>query len=257
MLLLTLAVAGVSAQEPQKVVSVCYENVSNPPHYYSVKDIDQDRPGLTLEILHRVSQQTGVKFKFIRRPWKRCILSLQKNQVDAAFDLSYLPERETYVVYPYVNGKLDTNRHLHILDYSLFTLKDTKVSWDGEKIDNLSKPLIAVAGYSIVGDLRKLGYHVIEGTNQKTNLDVLLRHRVDAVVQQGTMTQPILDKNPAYYANIIKHPIPIKTKPYYFVFSKQFARNQPQLAETIWDSIATVRESEEFAALRQSYLAED
>ena len=48
-------------------------------------------PGVTVDVLREVAKKAGVSLDLQRMPWKRCILLLQKNQIDGAFEVSYKP----------------------------------------------------------------------------------------------------------------------------------------------------------------------
>lgn len=215
----------------------------------------EQQPGLTVELLHEVARNAGVELELKRMPWKRCILLLANNQIDGAFEVSYKPAREEFAVYPYTKaGELDKQRYLHSLSYYLYTMKDSGISWDGVKIHQLAGTLVAVAGYSIVDDMRKEGYPVLEGVSQKANLEMLLRGRVDGLAQIDSMTQGIINKNPDRYRDVIRHPIPLRSKLYYLVFSKGFIEQQGAVAEKLWDQLSAIRASGGYEDIATRYV---
>lgn len=217
---------------------ICYEDTSNPPLYYSIEQAKKGLPGVTIELLQRVAEKNNLEIKFIQKPWKRCLRALQTNLVDGAFDLSYKPERESFAVYPYAKGVVDQQRYLHELAYYLFTMQRSNVEWDGEKIHNLKGRIAGVAGYSIIDDLRADGYRVDEGRNQLSNMQMLIRGRIEGVAQFATTTQNIIDANPRFYRNVKQHAKPLRRKLYYLTFSKEFYARHTALAEKVWDSLA-------------------
>lgn len=224
-------------------VSLCFENTPNPPFYNGAHTVEKNKPGITIEVLKEAAQIAGVDLVFKRMPWKRCILQLQKNQIDGAFEVSFKPAREEYAVYPSAEGALDQRRYLHSLSYFLYTLEDSPVQWDGVKVTNLKSALVGVAGYSIVNDLRSEGYPVLEGVSQKANLEMLLRGRVDGLTQIDTMTNGLIAASPKKFSSVKQHPIPLRNKLYYLVFSKGFMNKNTKLAEAMWDQLANIRES--------------
>lgn len=219
------------------ILRVCYEDISNPPLYYSSRATRPEKPGITVELLQAASKDLGLNLQFQQMPWKRCIKALEKNLVDAAFDFSYKPAREDYAVYPYHDGELDLDRYLHELSYYLFTLKDSKLRWDGTAFNDKQARLVAVAGYSIVEDLRLQGYTVVEGANQRSNLAMLLKGRADGVAHFASTTNAIIQQQPDLYRRVLHHNIPLKSKLYYLVFGKEYYANNKASAEKMWDRL--------------------
>lgn len=237
-----------------KTVRLCFENTSNPPFYYGENLVLDQFPGLTVDVLYTVAKVAGITLKLERMPWKRCILLLQKNQIDGAFEVSYKPKRESYAVYPKLEGSLDQQRYLHSLSYYLYSLDSSPIKWEGKRVENISSTLVGVAGYSIVGDLRAEGYPVLEGVSQKANLEMLLRGRVDGLAQIGTMTDSIIKSTGTNkFSNVKKHAIPLRSKLYYLVFAKQFMSQNRVLAEQLWDELAAVRQSGRYDDIALKY----
>lgn len=238
LLLLCVFCFAPAAYAERHSIVICYENMSNPPLYYSVEQTKSGRAGVTIELLQRIAELNNVELKLVQMPWKRCVKSLQMNTVDGAFDFSYKAERESFAVYPYTKGALDQQRYLHELAYYLFTLEASKVQWDGEKIHNLQGRLAGVSGYSIIDDLRADGYSVAEGKSQLSNMQMLIRGRIEGVAQFAATTQNIMHRNPKLYKRVKQHAKPLRRKLYYLVFAKTFYRQHTQLAEQLWDSLA-------------------
>lgn len=244
----------VAAPALSKTVTLCFENASNPPFYYGEDMVLDVHPGLTIDVLLEVAKTAGITLQLERMPWKRCILLLQKNQIDGAFEVSYKPKRENYAVYPRRNGALDQQRYLHSLSYYLYTLDNSPVTWSGGRIENISSSLVGVAGYSIVGDLRSEGYPVLEGVSQKANLEMLLRERVDGLAQIGTMTDSIINSASADKFSVVKkHAMPLRSKLYYLVFGKQFMADNKDLAEKLWSELANLRQTGRYDDIAVQY----
>lgn len=252
--LFVFSLAAFPVFSENQVVRLCFENTPNPPFYYGENLVLDKHPGLTIEVLHEVAEIAGITLQLERMPWKRCILLLQKNQIDGAFEVSFKPKREEYAVYPKLEGALDQQRYLHSLSYYLYTLDNATVKWDGNRIENMQSTLVGVAGYSIVGDLRAEGYPVLEGVSQKANLEMLLRGRVDGLAQIGTMTDGIIKNSGAgTFSAVKKHPIPLRSKLYYLVFAKQFMSANRELAEKLWDELASLRQSGRYDEIAIDY----
>jgi len=251
---LAFILAATPALAKNQTVRLCFENTSNPPFYYGESFVLDKHPGLTIDVLREVANAVGVTLQLERMPWKRCILLLQKNQIDGAFEVSYKPKREEYAVYPKLEGSLDQQRYLHSLSYYLYTLDNSTVKWDGNRVENITSTLVAVAGYSIVGDLRSEGYPVLEGVSQKANLEMLLRGRVDGLAQIGTMTDVIIKSSANDKFTVVKkHAIPLRSKLYYLVFAKQFMSANRVVAEKLWDELAGLRQSGRYDEIAVEY----
>jgi hypothetical protein len=60
-------------------VLLVYESSHNPPRALGTGTaINWKKPGLTLELIELVSEQTGIEFQFKRMPWKRALYLLEK-----------------------------------------------------------------------------------------------------------------------------------------------------------------------------------
>lgn len=222
-----------------------YEDKEQPPYYMGMgQDVLAINPGVSVEIVKLLEQHIpGLKVAFVRMPWKRCLSELQTGSTDGAFNASFKPERLEMGVYPMKNGEVDTSRRLTTISYSLYKMKNAALSWDGLKFINLTGMLGAPLGYSIVDDLRKLGAQVDEASGTRQNFEKLLKGRVQGVAAQDVTGDALLAQNPAF-KDIVKVEVPIVTKPYYLMISKQFVAKNPRLAETIWDTIGMLREKE-------------
>jgi polar amino acid transport system substrate-binding protein len=66
---------------------------------------------------------------------------------------------------------------------------------------------------------------------------------VDGIITQESQTEFQIKKHPKEFASIVKTEPPIKTIPYYFVISHQFANKYPKLTQQIWDTVAELRQT--------------
>jgi polar amino acid transport system substrate-binding protein len=243
----------MQAQAASGSLVVCYEDTSNPPFYFGTRNQKPELPGVTVELIQLAAQEQGLQLKLLPMQWKSCLAAMTDNTVDAAFDFSFKAKRESFVVYPYKDGKLDQKRYLHELAYYLFTMQDSKLEWDGNKLSDAKSKLAAVAGYSIVSDLQGDGYSVEEGLNQRSNLESLVKGKVDGLAQFASITQSIMRKRPGRYANVKQHKLPLRSKLYYLVFAKKFHAEHGNSAEAIWDSIAKMNADGTTAKLTTKY----
>ncbi len=259
---LSWSIALPAAAEPpmafpdRPALRVVYETTPNPPrHLGEGTAIDWSRPGLTLELLKRVGERTRVNLSFRRVPWKRGLLMLETGEADGIFHASHLPEREAIGVYPKTaDGRPDEGRALFVQSYALFVVPGSSVTWDGRSIGGLGgRPVGASAGYSVVGDLERLGVPVEVGRLPTLNLYKLVEGRIAAYAELENMAGALIRRDPARFGSIVKLSPPLVSKPYHLMLSIGFVQRDRALAETIWDAIAEIRDSEEFRRLGQRY----
>ena len=234
----------VYAEKPEFVFA--FEDKEGFPAYLgNGHEVPVDNPGIDIEVLRLVEQQVPIKLVFIRLPWKRCLVELGAGRVSAV-EASYKKDREKLGVYPRKpDGVVDSSKRLTSETYSLYTRKGSTLRYDlhTKKVVNLKGLLGAQSGYSIVEELRKLGHNIEESESIFTNLQKLAIGRVDGIITQQSQTDFQIKKYPKKFASIIKTEPPIKTKPYYFIISHQFAKKYPKLTQQIWDTVAELRKT--------------
>ncbi len=252
--LLPVFVAGAAlAGEPLEVLLV-YETKPNPPRYLgSGTAIDWEKPGLTLEMLRMVERYVPVKFSFKRVPWNRGLYLLETNQADGIFHASFKEERTKLGVYPMKEGKPDTSRAVLVQNYVFYKKKGSPFTWDGKAAANQKKAVGASAGYSIIDDLKKMGIPVEKAKTHEINFTKLMGDRIDAVADLENMADIYLERDRTWGDNIVKLAPPIKSKAYYLLLSQGFYQKHKDIAERIWNALATINGSEEFKALLQKY----
>lgn len=206
-------------------------------------------PGMAVDLIRLAAQDLGVGVQFERLPNKRVLLALQHGEIDGAFIYSHNAERQAYARYPLKNGQPDASRRLARLSYFIYQLKNQPPRWDGKQFAPLSSPVGANAGYSVVGDLKKMGIDVEETKSTEQNFQKLRLGRLSAVAAQEAMTDAWLQKTAA--KDIEKLAQPLVSKDYFLVFSQQYANRHPELIEKLWDRIAATREQRTREALPQ------
>lgn len=201
-----------------------------------------DGKGLNIELLQQVAPLVGVSFSFQALPWKRCLASLQANEVDGAFAASFSPERLETGAYP--GGKVaDASKRMHTDRYVLLKRKGSPVQWDGKQINNLDGAVGVQLGYSIAGQLRGWGLAVDESSQGALALARRLAMGRVAAVAMGGSDATMLMAQPEIANQLEELPLPLTEKAYYLMLSHQLLASQPELAQRIWRGIETVRNS--------------
>ncbi len=248
-LALVVALPGHAA-EPAPVIHVVFNTAPNPPIAYGAGTaIDPDKPSLIVELLRMVGQRTGIAVDFQRVPWQRGLYMVETGQADAIFASSFSPERLRYGAYPMADGQPDPRRMIYQMTYSLFVRRDSPVGWTGQDLTGLRAPVGATPEFAIVPDLKAMGVPLDLEPNTVSNLRKLAAGRIDAYAEIETLAEAAIKANPAEFSAIVKLPRPLRTKPYYLMFSKLFYDAHPEMAERIWDMIASVTASADYRAL--------
>ena len=250
--MLFIAVVTLLNAAPKEVVLV-YENENNPPYALgNGKAIDFSRPGITLELLKKIEKKLDVKFIFKRVPWKRALLMIQTDNADGLFHASFKQERAKYAVYPTLNNLPDSDKSIMSNSYFLYTKKDSKLSWDGKKFINLNGKIGITKGFSII-DTLKDPEKIDLCSDLSTSLTKLNLDAVQGIVNLENRVDSMLLKNKELFNNIKKIKKPLRTKPYYLVFSKKFYDNNKQIVEAIWSEIKNMKLNGEYNEIKTKY----
>jgi polar amino acid transport system substrate-binding protein len=252
-LILTTALSSLPfLAHAETVFTVAFEDKAQFPFYMGDSStVLADKPGATVELIQRLeSKIPGLKVVFERCPVKRCLNDLETGAVDALFNLSFKESRLKMGAYPWKDGSVDIDRKLTTINYSFYKKKGTDFAWDGQNTSGTVKTIGAPAGYSIVGDLQKIGLTVAEATSTERNMKKLAAGRVSAVTTLDNKGD-IMIKAPEF-SSIEKVETPIKAKPYYLVLSNQFKAKDAAMADNIWTTLAELNK-QEFDKISEKY----
>ena len=225
----------------QEVMNVGYQDRDGSPLIMGGGNEVNDPPGIGVEIVNLVAKKLGVKLLIKRYPNKRVHVYLKEGKFDGSGFYSFKKDRLQEGEYPMKNGELDKDKRVFTQGYYFYALKDSNVSWDGKKITGINK-VGANLGYSVVGNLKKMGIPTEELKTTKQNLEKLLIGRIQAYAAQDAALDPIIASYDRY-KNIVKVGPAIKKKEYYFMFSHQYLKEHRKIAQKFWEEIAKVRES--------------
>ncbi|WP_432454484.1 substrate-binding periplasmic protein [Agarivorans sp. QJM3NY_29] len=212
-----------------------------------------DRPGYRAELLLQAGERCGVEIKFLLVPWKRALLLVEYGGADAAYSSSYKSERAVYGAYPMKDGLPDPERAVRGYFYQLFTLKQSDLKWDGEKISGPRTRIAVERGSAGIDIVKRLGLKPLEFNDEQQMLDMLVAKRVDGVVAIGGNVQSVIAFAPLLARQIKILQPALKSKLGYLMFSKNFYFEHTALTECIWNAIGNIRQSADYKALVQSY----
>ncbi len=248
-LLLSSPSVTLAADTAKKNFVVCSEKQSYPP--FGLGDGEtypKENPGVLVEIISMAGKQRDLKTQHIRLPWKRCLKSLEQNQVDGVFASIYLKEREVLGRYPFKTVELnspaapDPNRRLVRVSYSLFKRKGSPFSWNGDGFSNMTRSIGAPLGYVVVKKLKE--DHGIEATTVHA-ASKGFRHVADGhldayIIESNIGRNLINDLNLGDSLMEIKEPF--AQYDWYLMISHGFYNKNPEVSEKLWDEIGEYRE---------------
>jgi polar amino acid transport system substrate-binding protein len=212
------------------------------------------RPGLNNILLDIVEAKTGMSFSIASEPWKRCQEEMRVGAIDGMFAISFLPARQEFGVYPMRGSEVDVSKNMMIDGYSLYRRRgDDSVKWDGTEM-SINGMVGVQRGYSANEQLLKLNAKIDSGSYLvDENLRKLIAGRVAAVALRTTEGDSVLAMNREFSGKIEKLPIPLVEKPYYLIFSKQFAATHSKQVQDLWDMVEHVRNSPEYKAMETAF----
>ncbi|MCK5349226.1 MAG: transporter substrate-binding domain-containing protein [Desulfobacula sp.] len=243
------------ADESEQTVKILLSVKKYPPYVMDEGvNINWDLPGISLEILRLTEKKLGMKFEYYRTDWNRGLYMIEQGDCDAIFPSSYREERAKYAVYPMKDNKPDPSRAIRTYAYWLYVREGSDVTWDGQRIKNLNKPVAAIMGNAIVADLKNAGYAVNDNFHEYPSmLEMLLKNYTDAVAGFDMTVDRKIVEHPERFKGIKRINIPLRAKNGYLMFSKHFSKQHSDSMENIWDMIRTIKTSPEFEKIKQKY----
>lgn len=245
-----LAFAAITGAQAGARITFGVPDQESFPNILGKEDI-VDPPGIYLEMLRRVAADLGIEARFVRLPTKRIMKYLCDGVIDVAVEFSFVQERTECGRYPMKRGEVDSERRLDSLSYHLYTRENSSLAWDGKRFTNLTGRLGANVGYSIVDELIAMGLEVETTTDTESNLLKVQYGRISGYVQVSNKADVFLQSGKI--SGIRKHPIPVRSKPYYIMFSHQYYARNPELVERIWTRLGEIRD-DMIVVLRPKYM---
>lgn len=222
-------------------IRFCYQDIDLYPNYTGAGSEKPDMmPGAIIELYELTVAASGAKVEFFRYSWNRCVALLTAGRVDSVV-ASYIPDRESFAVFPMQDGQPDRNKRLTTSAYHLYHMDKDREFWDGSSFSDPNITVAASLGYSVVRHLRNQGINVVEAGNTASLLQLLLYGRIDAIAVPDTTADTLIRREVTRYSEVKKDPMPLKESPYFIVFSHTFAANHKALVERVWSNSENVR----------------
>ncbi|MDK2597288.1 transporter substrate-binding domain-containing protein [Pseudoalteromonas obscura] len=219
-------------------MTLCYEDKNIPPFFLGNGfEVPDKRPGATIEILRKLqSNVRTVRFKFVRKPWQRCLNDIQKNKVDAVI-ASYRSERDKFLNFPRnAQGSVDESLAISMLGTCLVGQQGL-----GQDVANNNYPLsLAIPrGYSVLHVLQQDLYRVIQTDSQDDAYQLVLKGLVDGSLG---LCQVYDEQVAGFPYSETLDPIfpPIDISYGYLALSEAFLQQNPEVAQTLWRGLGSM-----------------
>ena len=204
--------------------------------------------GMHVDIVVQALKNLGYEMEFTPKTWDNCIRMTGDGTYDALVSGSYKAKRAKRLMYPPDATEKTSEWRIMQVAYVLVTHRDYPTNFDGDRA-NLPKPLRAPRGYSIVDDLRKGNIKVITG-NTRRNMEIVNRMKKGGVITIPSNAKMLIKKL-GFEDTLKVHAVPIKSKSYHMLFSKNIQKLTTEEITKIWQEIAKVRDDESFISKMQ------
>lgn len=232
-------------------VRVCYEDHEQPPYTLGADFVPEMNAGIWVDLADQAIRGAGLKPVFYRQSWKRCIADLKSGRADTTFAMIWTEERDAWAQFPKgADGAVRTEAHLWNEVYLIFVPRDGELRWDGEHFQGVTFGIgapIAYIAFQRLEALDALSPLIVDVT---AGLKLTARGRMDGyTVDQAT--GQLLIKQLQLETALTRLPIPFMQSFSYLPVSHRFYRAHPGAAERIWRKLASIREQQRAALLKQ------
>ncbi|NVJ92171.1 MAG: transporter substrate-binding domain-containing protein [Methylocystaceae bacterium] len=249
---LILSISGPSFAET--IFRVAYRDKGTPPYYNGDgQSIPSKNPGLVIELINLIGEKLDLDVRYVRKPWADVLTALQKNEVDAIFDASFVPARQIIGRYPMEQGQPVYDKALYKRNYSLFVMKDSTLKWNGIHISALERPIAAKKDFSILRDLEIRRIKTVSVETRLEGYAKLKAGEISAFADLEIEGDAFIANYWNGFQDIRKIRRPLKSKYYYLMLSHGFYDKNRDLAEAIWNEIPNMLNNRAMHEIRRDY----
>ncbi|MEJ8675208.1 transporter substrate-binding domain-containing protein [Chromobacterium amazonense] len=208
---------------------------------YVIEDPSPANPlrGRAIELAQAALRNCGLQGRISRQPGERIVQNLQLGRLDGALLLSYTDERSRLIVFPLRGGQPDPERRMTTLSYAFYVRNGSPLHWDGNGLYGINGTVGVNQGWSIGRELMARGIDVEESVGIEDNFAKLQAGRTDAYVLHQLAGDLYLRHHPEL--KIHRMSPPLRSKPYYWVFSRGYAREHARQVECLWRQMPQLR----------------
>ncbi|EPW6407041.1 substrate-binding periplasmic protein [Vibrio vulnificus] len=226
---------------PVTTITLAYSDVESFPFQMGNGNLVVEPPGVSVDVIEQAARLLNIKINYVRVPGKRVLSQIKANQVDGGFIFSYSQERAQYARYPMKDQQADHNLRIATLDYYFYKLKEQPFTWDGLQLSSIGDlPVGAHTGFSITKRLKESNVNILEIGSTEKLFEMLGKQRLSAIAIQSNIASSYINEH--QLSTVERVSPPISTKDYYLIFSHEFAEENPQLVQKIWEMIGLIRD---------------
>jgi len=180
----------------------------------------------------------GYQVHFVEQPWRRCIQMVRNNIVDTIFASVWQKERSEWMQYPLNKaGQADTARRIWVSHYSIFTTKESQLSWDGEAFSGITHGIGSPLGYVLTDQLKTFGVLNKHVNSAEAGFKLVARGLLDGFAIERSIGYSHIEALQLQY-KIVEHPIAFSQQNLYAPLSKKFYQEDPARGERFFDLVA-------------------
>ncbi|EGR0129431.1 transporter substrate-binding domain-containing protein [Vibrio vulnificus] len=226
---------------PVTTITLAYSDVESFPFQMGNGNLVVQPPGISVDVIEQAARLLNIKINYVRVPGKRVLSQIKANQVNGGFIFSYSQERAQYARYPMKDQQADHNLRIATLDYYFYKLKEQPFTWDGLQLISIGDvPVGAHTGFSITKRLKESNVNILEIGSTEKLFEMLGKRRLTAIAIQSNIASSYINEH--QLSTVERVSPPISTKDYYLIFSHEFAEENPQLVQKIWEMIGLIRD---------------
>ncbi len=244
--------SGATLAKPTTMTVVSRDENEFPYLLGTKQAFDKEKPGIAIEAMKLLGDALQIEFKFVRRPWRRCLNDLKQGQFDALVYAGFSAELEEYGKFPKRDDKVDEDRRLFTEKWMLYKRQRDSLPWQGF-ISRDIEPVGTILGAGIIKELQRFHVRFEEAKDLESNFRKLLLRRVRTVAATDLSGSFVLRKEANEFRDIVELQPEMAKNNYYLMFSQQFHKKYPAFAEIIWNTLSSIRESVEFWERIDSY----
>ncbi len=226
-----------------QLISLCVDAQPHPPYFYA------DREG-SLQLLEKMAAaRAGYTLEIHREPNRRCLEDLRVNAIDAVGASAVNTASLAVAIFPRKGGAIDRQRALTAARTVVFRLQGGSALWNGKDFRNLNTRVLIPPGMLLVSQrLEQMGVAYDDGARDFQGIGAkLLAHRAElAIGLEYDVAE--LQRQDEFAEKIEVLPMPFTETEYYLAFSREFYAKHPEQAENMWNALAAMKRSPEFAA---------
>jgi len=253
-IVMSLLFASLIHAEPTVIKFVTLDKEYFPYIMGNSKDISKTNPGTYVEFLKLLEKKIGIRMTLTRFSYNEIMTMVSTGDTkgyDGDIAAYYTADRGRIGAFPMKDGMPDYSKSLYIDRYYFYKNKKSPVKWNGVYLTDIKKGIVAAAHKSILEELELHGYKYQDGFHPEALTEVS-KGNADVALCNVECADYYLFKHPDIAKNIEKLKPEFTARPFFIAFSKDFAKNHPELAKRIWLTIEQMRG--DYIKLEKKYL---